>query len=206
MEIVTKYIESPSSAVLIKGCAESTLDTKNLRDRFAAIWGINDQRKQQLWANVSTSWFQLHSIDHMVAAHGIDYMYWLAGYTRALYLPQHAIEDWRQSPPEGIQPPGEYVLQKFPFKEIAKSVDIRAEVFDNSISWLVATAVAWGYQRVFLTGIDFTAGERWALPILHYVIGRANGTGTQVFEIGNRTEPQLLANRWGEPYGMSRNF
>lgn len=163
--------------VIILGFAPSSRDKAPLDEGGWDIWPINElyMEMPQLEAR-ATAWFQLHGLEPPTARDP-NHKAWLAKQKFPVFM-------WWQHPeiPNSVRYPLEQVLHM----ATDGYTNSGANYFTNTISWLIALAVAYGYKRIALYGVDMAqdnpVGQEYAKqrPSCEFWIGVAKGRGIQV--------------------------
>jgi len=127
----------------------------------AEIWGLNSQRKNP--PPRASAWFQLHGLGHMLERHGADYFAWMSQLQMPLFLFEAQIDRWPEfvaaNGMGGLLLPAE--IRRFP-ADLACHPKFGGMYKTNTIDWLMALAMAWGYGPIHLVGLEYGTGELWA--------------------------------------------
>lgn len=127
----------------------------------AEIWGLNSQRKNPPpWA---ARWFQLHGWTHMLERHGAGYFDWLFSLPcDQLYLFESQIERWPEwSKENGINLALPDRVRPFPVDWTCLP-ELGGNYKTNTIDWLMALAIAEGFNRIHLVGLEYSTADLWA--------------------------------------------
>ena len=144
--------------VYIKGCDPAPELEHASPD--AEIWGLNSQRKNP--PPRASKWFQLHGLGHIFERHGADYFRWMSEFPGRFYMFEAQIIRW----PEFVREYGMGELPlpvrdwKFPEK-IVCAPQYGGDYKTNTIDWLMAFAMAYGYGRIHLVGMEYSMEGLW---------------------------------------------
>ena len=132
------------SSVLILGCNPVSQFDRVLEEYAPQVWCMNNSPPPRVFHR----WFQLHSFNHMIKAHGIGYLRHLSKCSVPLVLfpreAEHPEKMGMETRPEIIPYPVEAAL------ELAGR-----PYFDTSFAWMVVMAILEGFERIIIAGVTF---------------------------------------------------
>jgi hypothetical protein len=164
------YPQRTKDKVCIVGFADSSRGDTPFDDHSMEFWGLNRLHtvmgEDQHWDR----YFQIHDWNQ---AHGEDQEHktWLEEWGGPVYM----------RPEDGQVVPN---AQPFPVVDILR--DFRPYI-TNTVSWLIALAIAMEFREIHLYGIDMAqdallhAEYRAQRPSCEYFLGYAEGKGIEVF-------------------------
>lgn len=126
------------------------------------IWGLNALYKYQDCPRFDR-WFDVHGPDHIPPDR-------IAAYA-SMSIPVY-LQEVHPKVPNSV---------RFPKQELEKALGSR--YFTNSISWMVALALAENFEEIHVYGVDMAQDTeyRFQRPNLEYWLGRAESMGRRVY-------------------------
>jgi hypothetical protein len=155
--------EPKRKKVAIVGFAMSTRDLAPYNNPEWEVWGLN-----QLYRLIPRAdrWFEIHSNYNEHVVEGTDHDGWLKNAQIPIYMVAHY-----DSYPNSVQYPLERMIQRF-----------GRSVFNSTIDYAFALAIAEGFQEIGLWGIDLAVGTEYEKqrPSCYYYIGYAHSMGLTI--------------------------
>jgi hypothetical protein len=185
--------EGAVKEVYIKGC----MPAPELEDASpdAEIWGLNSQRKNP--PPRATRWFQLHGLGHMRERHGEEYFRWLAGLKTPVYLFEEQIARWffDENMPRDVN------LISFPVEQTCRP-EFGGGYKTNTIDWLMALAMAEGFERIHLVGLEYGTDSLWksrrmAASLVESAVARDKKWQSELLELPEFKNGQIEADLRG---------
>lgn len=131
----------------------------------AAYWGMNNlhivkDAAKKPW----TAWYQLHDIDEHHPDDAPQHIGWL----NAQDFPVVMFDKHMDERVDNATP--------YPEKEITERF---GEYFTNSVSWMIAAAIAEGFEKIAVYGVDMAQDSEYGhqRPSCEYFLGWAKGLG-----------------------------
>ncbi len=118
-----------------------------VRDPSWEVWVMNAAMPPERWDR----WFQLHSYQHMLEAHGLQYIRQIKTMCRHYEQPVYIFDKWEDKFPG---------CHLFPH---ATLVEQYGSYFTGSFAWLLAFARHLEFKEVYINAGDM-GGEEWARP------------------------------------------
>ncbi len=181
LTVVTDTTEPPKppyerkhDRVNIVGFAPSWKDTP-WDDEDADLWGMNALHKVAADKNWD-AWFQLHDIKKNHSDDLEEHLEFLSSGDFTVFLWEKEAEKYPQIENVAVYPREDMM-------------NVFGGYFTNTVSWMMAIAIALGYKEIGIYGIDMAqsggiAGSREyqnQRPSCEYFIGWAKGMGIEVF-------------------------
>jgi hypothetical protein len=154
--------------VVLAGTATSSRDLVHQQPADAEVWGLN---ASYTWMPRWSRWFEMHDRDRYHHIQG-EHLDWLRAQTCPIYMPRR-YEDI----PASVAYPLEWVTQGGRFRPLLTS----------SIAYMIALAVAEGFDEIRFAGIDMAMDSEYAYQraACEYWIGVAEALGRKVVIPGN---------------------
>lgn len=156
----TPQVIAHQQRVAIVGFAESSVGQAPYQDDTWDIWGLN-----QLWQQIPrwSLWFDLHP-RYMIDRHP-QHVAWMQQQQQPILMQQHYADI-----PSSVPFPKQELVTHF------------GDYFTSTIAWMLALAIAQGYQQIGVWGVDMLGdGEyEYQRACCDYLIGYARGQGIAV--------------------------
>lgn len=158
------HAEAPAATVVyLVGTATSSRDLVNDAPEDAEVWGLNASYD---WMPRQTRWFEMHDrarFDHFQESH--------IAALKALECPIYMVKHYEDIP-NSIP---------YPLAEVTQGGRFRS-LFTSSVSYMIAMAVAEGFQEIRFAGIDMAMDSEYAYQrsACEYWIGVADALGLKV--------------------------
>lgn len=174
--------------VVILGYAPSSRDLAPVRDESLEVWGLNNLYTSQLprW----TRWFDIHSRESLFQKNRDEaHFNWLKqAHGKPIYM-----QDQYPEFPCSVPYPIEQMVAMF------------GDYFTNSISYMLALAIAEDFKTIYLYGVDMALDSEYGeqKPSCEYFVGIARGRGINVI-IPDESDLLKSAFRYGYHSGSAR--
>jgi len=158
--------------VALVGSARSTRDQAPFDDETVEIWGMNEALKYP-WMRRADAMFQMHqrwSFTRENNRNDPDHWAWLrAQHPFPIYM-QEAYEDVPSA-------------HAYPLAWVIDVLNLQRAYFTGTAAYMVALALAQGYERIELYGVELSTGTEWDYQrdCLTYWLGIAEGRGVEVY-------------------------
>lgn len=156
--------EAQKKKIAIVGFAPSSINKAPYGDKSFEIWGVNELYKIVPRVDVL---FELHDREFLASKdRNPQHLEWLRKAKIPIFMQEH-YED---------------IPQSIPYPKDAITKDF-GRYFTNSISWMLALAIATGTEEIQLYGVDMATNEEYQhqRPSVEYFIGFARGRGIKVY-------------------------
>lgn len=136
-------------------------------DSGADLWGMNALHKvagDRPWSR----WYQLHDIDTHHPQDKDEHIEWLANAGIPIVMWAEHIEKYKV--PNAVPYPREQVVNHF------------GGYFTNTVSWMIAHAIAEGRKKIGVYGVDMAQDSEYAhqRPSCEFFLGWAKGAGIEI--------------------------
>jgi hypothetical protein len=155
---------SKRKKVAIVGFAESSRHLAPYNDDEWEVWAMN-----QLYRHIprATRWWEMHQRKDFLADQvpGTDYLKWLSESPIPIYM-----IDKFEDIPNAV---------RYPIEEMTKQF---GDYFYSTISYMIALAIAEGFEEIGLWGIDLAHDTEYQYqkPSAEYLLGIARGLGITI--------------------------
>lgn len=162
-----------ANRVSIVGFADGHRDQAPWADDDMEYWGINRLHavlKDKPW----TRWFELHSLEDFYKEDA-EHQAWLKQANLPVYVRPQDLEQANE---------WQWAAAPYPIERIVSGFE--PSYFTNTISWLLALAIAMGFEEIQLYGVDMAqdsllqAEYSQQRPSCEWLIGIAQGRGIRV--------------------------
>ena len=134
----------------------------------AAYWGMNDLHSVKDAAEKSwTRWYQLHDIDEHHPKNAAEHIGWLNAQDFEVVMFDRHVD--------------ERVTNAVSYPQV-EITDQFGSYFTNSVSWMIADAIAQGFEKISVWGVDMAQDSEYGhqRPSCEYFLGVAQGLGIEV--------------------------
>jgi len=151
-----------TKTVAMVGTATSSRDLVNEQEEHVEVWGLNASYS---WMPRWSRWFEVHDRDRYAHFEG-DHLAWLQAQTCPIYMQKHYDDI-----PASVAYPYDFV-QQGRFRSL----------FTSSVAYMLALAIAEGFEEIRLCGIDMALDSEYAFQrsACEYWIGIAEALGVKV--------------------------
>ena len=153
------------SKVVIVAYAPSSRDLAPVLDPECEVWGLNDLHVTGLPR--ITRWFDIHPRESLFQKNRNEHHYkWLCQpHPFPVFMQEHYDEF-----PSSVRYPIEAMTERF------------GDYWTNSVSYMLALAIAEGFKTIYLYGVDMALDSEYKdqKPSCEYIIGFARGLGIEV--------------------------